>query len=72
MLNRKNTPVYVSTTAIGSENLETIVKKFNKHGIRNIELSYGIFERGFEKSFKNFIQIITLFFIIHFDTVHYK
>jgi sugar phosphate isomerase/epimerase len=52
MLNRKNTPVYVSTTAIGSENLETIVKKFNKHGIRNIELSYGIFERGFEKSFK--------------------
>ena len=52
MLNNNNIPVYVSTTAIGSKNLKTIVNKFNKFKINNIELSYGIYEKKFEKSFK--------------------
>tara|TARA_Y100000389_G_scaffold187357_1_gene208688 strand:+ start:1570 stop:2445 length:876 start_codon:yes stop_codon:yes gene_type:complete len=52
MLSKNNTPVFVSTTAIGSKNLKTIVKKFNEFEINNIELSYGIYEKEFEKSFK--------------------
>ncbi len=52
MLDKNNIPIFVSTTAIGSENLDTIVNKFNKHRIKNIELSYGVYEKSFEKSFK--------------------
>tara|TARA_B100000900_G_scaffold387579_1_gene378923 strand:- start:1941 stop:2819 length:879 start_codon:yes stop_codon:yes gene_type:complete len=52
MLNNNSIPIFVSTTAIGSENLNTIVKRFNKFGIKNIELSYGIYEKNFEKSLK--------------------
>ena len=43
MLENKEIPIYVSTTAIGSKSLSRSVRKFNQFGIKNIELSYGVY-----------------------------
>lgn len=56
MLYKDNIPIFVSTSAIGNKNLHTIVNTFNKHKIKNIELSYGIHEKSFEKNFKKFYK----------------
>ncbi len=51
MLENKTIPIYVSTTAIGNKSLTKTVKQFNKFGIKNIELSYGVYEKNFKKVF---------------------
>lgn len=52
MFTNREIPIYVSTSAIGSKSLSKTVRKFNQYGIKNIELSYGVFEKDFNKTFK--------------------
>ena len=51
MLENREIPIYVSTTAVGSKSLSKTVRKFNQFGIKNIELSYGVYEKNFKKIF---------------------
>ena len=52
MFTNREIPIYVSTSAIGSKSLSKTVRKFNQYGIKNIELSYGVFEKDFKNKFK--------------------
>ena len=56
MLNKNYNPIFDTTSVIGSAKLSIIVKKNNRHGIKDIELSYGVYEKNFENNFRKFYK----------------